>query len=211
MPKTILAKKPFNIILLGDPAAGKATQSSILIKRYPLVDFDMGRELNKRRQADKNLDLLLKSNTDKGKLTPTRVIRKILKETIKSTPQDKGILFDGTPKMLGEARLVALALKEEGRSNPLVLYVSVPFSETMSRMRLRKGYFTGKFGKRPDDTDVALKNRVRYYRTNIAQVVNFFELKYRFKKINGVGTVRQVAQRLEVEIKKFQAIQKKYD
>ena len=38
---------PLNIILLGDPAAGKATQSKLLMQKFPLYDLDMGKEKKK--------------------------------------------------------------------------------------------------------------------------------------------------------------------
>ena len=40
-------RKPFNLILLGDPAAGKATQVALIVKRYGMFDFDMGHELRR--------------------------------------------------------------------------------------------------------------------------------------------------------------------
>ncbi len=36
---------PFNLILLGDPGAGKATQAAYFAKKYNMFDFDMGKEL----------------------------------------------------------------------------------------------------------------------------------------------------------------------
>jgi adenylate kinase len=189
--------KPFNIILLGDPAAGKATQAAFLVKKYKLYDFDMGKELSHRREKDSHLNKVLQGKTDKGHLTPTAFVRAILREMVTSIPKSKGILFDGHPKMLGEAQLVSRLLKIQHRTDPLVIYLSVPLEETVKRMHDRKGYFKGKFGKRADDSDTALKNRVRYYRKNIAEVVNFFQSKYHFEKVSGLGTTGQVQTRIQ--------------
>jgi adenylate kinase len=199
MPKHI----PINIILLGDPAAGKATQAALLLKKYHLFDFDMGQELRKLRRRNASLDKALSRTTDHGKLTPTQFVRQIDHDRIIGTPASKGILFDGHPKMLQEARLVAKLLKQQRRLDPLVLYVSIPIEETIKRMCDRKHYFQGKFSTRADDTVVALKNRVKYYRHNIAQVVAFFESKYQFKKINGLGTVAQVHRRIQAAMDEF--------
>jgi len=185
-------QKPINIILLGDPAAGKATQAAFLVKKFKVYDFDMGKELSKRRSKNSALHSKLKENTDKGKLTPTAIVREILKETISKVPPARGILFDGHPKMLGEAKLVSRLLESQHRTKPLVIYLSVPLEETVKRMRDRQGYFKGKFGKRADDTDKALRNRVKYYRHNIAQVVDLFKSKYEFIKISGLGSVSEI-------------------
>lgn len=190
------SNKPINLILLGDPAAGKATHAKYLCERFNMYDLDMGKELRKiknqsasRQTKVKNI---LSQTLDKGKLTPTNVVRNILFEKIHATPKTKGILFDGTPKMIGEAKLVTKWLKNEKRSNPLVVYMSIPAKETVRRMTMRKEDFAGKFGKRADDDAKALQNRVKYYRNNISEVVKFFRKIYNFKKISSNAPVPKV-------------------
>lgn len=195
--------KPVNFILLGDPAAGKATQGALLAKKFKLFDFDMGQELAHLRARNKKIDRLLKSYNDRGKLTPTSIARKILRDTITSVPAHQGILFDGHPKMLGEAKIAAQLLKKKHRLEPLVLYITIPAHEVVRRVQARKGYFKGKYGKRGDDSEAGLKNRARYYRKNIAQVVSFFESHYQFHRINGLGTPREVHDRIMKVVNKF--------
>jgi len=195
-----------NIILLGDPASGKATHGQVIAKKYRMYDLDMGRELrglehNRALRKKYKLDKTL----DKGKLTPTALVRQLLKDKIHNTPKHQGILFNGTPKMLGEAKLVAKWLKQERRRDPLVIYLSIPLKETMRRMTGRKTYFKGKFSKRPDDNNHALKNRIAYYKKNISEVVKFFKTKYVFKKISGLGSIPASRQKILkcIELKQF--------
>lgn len=185
------AHQPLNIILLGDPAAGKATQAAWIAKKYRMFDLDMGREL-RRPAIRKKFDYA--HSTAEGKLTPTKVVRDILRHMIVKTPKSRGILFDGTPKMVGEARFVAAWLKEEKRTAPLVIYLHIPVAETMRRMAGRG---------RKDDTREALLNRIAYYRNDVSRTVTFFKTVYRFKKISGLGTQGEVAARIEKEIEKF--------
>ena len=189
--------QPLNIILLGDPAAGKATHGAFLAKKFKLYDLDMGREL---RSLEHNKRLRLKYRLDKtldsGKLTPTELVRSLLRDKIHGTPKTQGILFDGTPKMLGEAKLVAKWLKQEKRNRILFIYLSIPMSETIRRMTGRKTYFRGKFSKRPDDNNKALKNRIDYYKKNITEVVSYFKKHYPFIKISTLGTIPQARKRL---------------
>ena len=188
---------PLNIILLGDPAAGKATHGAFLAKKFKLYDLDMGREL---RSLEHNKRLRLKYRLDKtldsGKLTPTELVRSLLRDKIHGTPKTQGILFDGTPKMLGEAKLVAKWLKQEKRNRILFIYLSIPMSETIRRMTGRKTYFRGKFSKRPDDNNKALKNRIDYYKKNITEVVKFFKKLYPFVKISTMGSIPKARKRL---------------
>lgn len=185
--------QPLNLILLGDPAAGKATHAAFLCRHFHMYDLDMGKELRKIRNSnDSKVGNVLAKTLEKGKLTPTQIVRKILYEKIKATPKKTGILFDGTPKMIGEAKLVVKWLKEEKRSKPLVIYMSIPMKETVRRMTERKEDFKGKFSKRADDDIKALENRVKYYRDNITEVVKYFKTLYKYKKISSNAPVPKV-------------------
>lgn len=197
-------KQPLNIILLGDPAAGKATHGRFLADRYKMYDLDMGKEL---RALDRNAALRKKYKLDKtldqGKLTPTDIVRELLHNRIHKTPKNKGILFNGTPKMLGEAKLVSKWLKKEKRVRVLFIYLTIPLKETIKRMTSRKTYFKGKFSKRPDDNNKALKNRLMYYQKNIAEVVAFFKTKYSFVKISSLGTIAEARKKILQSLNKY--------
>ena len=107
-------KQPLNIILLGDPAAGKATHGAFIAKKFKMYNLDMGREL---RSISENPTMRKKYRLDetlnKGKLTPTELVRQLLRGQIHNVPKTQGLLLNGTPKMIGEAKLVAKWLKEE--------------------------------------------------------------------------------------------------
>lgn len=199
------ARQPLNIILLGDPASGKATHGAYIAKKYKMYDLDMGREL---RSISKNPRLAKKyrmnETLNKGKLTPTKIVRQLLQDQIHRVPKSQGLLLNGTPKMIGEAKLVSKWLKQEKRTNVLFVYLSIPLKETIARMTGRKEYFKGKFSKRPDDNDKALKNRIAYYQTNILEVVNFFKQKYPFVKISTMGTISNAKIKLFNKLSKYE-------
>ncbi len=192
-----------NIILLGDPGAGKATQGAYFAKKYNMFDHDMGRALTLLREKNKTADAIMRKNNDRGILTPTAIVRKINEKVVLGLPKSKRILFDGHPKMVGEAKLVAKYLKQTGRPNPLVIYIRIPADEVIRRVQKRKGYYSTKYNKRPDDTVAGLRNRAKYYRKNIAEVVKFFKTKYEFKYIDGMGTRTEVRKRIQKAIDKF--------
>ena len=193
-------KPPFNIILLGDPASGKATQAKRLIKQYHLYNLDMGKEV-KKPAALAQYDY--KNTTALGKLTPTVVVRGIFKRVISNTPTNRGILFNGAPKMINEAQLVARCLKQSGRTDPLFIYLSIPMSEVLLRAAKRKTYFQGKLVKRDDDSEKALRNRKRYYKEQVSQVVKFFKGKYGLKHISGSGSEDEVAARIGAAVAQY--------
>src|SRR5580692_4878247 len=139
------SRRPFNLILLGDPASGKATQAVRLAKKYGFYSFDMGDEVRKPAVRAK-FDYA--KTTGIGKLTPTAIVRDILKRVIRTVPAKQGILFNGHPKMIGEARLVAKWLEESRRRDPLVIYLHIPTAEILRRATGRVVYVDGKIMKR---------------------------------------------------------------
>lgn len=185
---------PFNVILLGDPASGKGTQSAHLARHYGMYDLDMGKEVNKpsvRAQYD------YAATTAQGKLTPTDIVRHIFVRAIAHMSSRQGIVFSGTPKMIGEAKLVARLLKEHHRADPLVIYISIPLHETLQRMHSRHVYVNGKKVVRDDDNEKALANRRKYYKEQISRVVAFFKERYGVVRISGMGSEKEVYARIE--------------
>ncbi|MDR3581873.1 MAG: nucleoside monophosphate kinase [Candidatus Pacebacteria bacterium] len=193
-------KPPFNLIILGDPAAGKGTQADKLARRYRMYDLDMGREV-KKPAALAQYDYA--HTTAIGKLTPTVVVRKIFKDAVVSVPATQGIVFNGTPKMVNEAHLVARLLAENKRTDPLVIYIRIPMRETIRRAEKRREYVNGQLTKRDDDSRRALMNRRRYYKEQIARVVEFFRERYEFRNISGMGSEAEVAARIGAVVKRY--------
>lgn len=195
--------KRFSIILLGDPGAGKATQARYFAKKYNMYDFDMGKELAILEKKSTSARKILHNNFDTGLLTPTRLVRQIIQDKFSNLPKSKNLLFDGFPKMLGEAKMVAKLLNQTGRNNVLYIYLSIPQSEVIRRVMKRKGYKIGnKYSKRKHDSIVGLKNRSKYYRINIKQVSNFFKKHYPYARVDGMGTIMEVRKRIQKEISK---------
>jgi adenylate kinase len=194
------AQKPFNIILLGDPASGKGTQAARLVKKYHFFDLDMGREVRKPA-ALAQYDYA--KTTAVGHLTPTGVVRNIFKRVVGTTPAQQGILFNGNPKMINEAKLVSRLLKESERRDPLVIYLTITAAEMFKRAAARREYVNGKLVKRDDDSVGALRNRQKYYKGQIARVVAFFGERYTVKKILGMGSEATVAKKIEATIKNY--------
>jgi adenylate kinase len=193
MMKSTRAKTSFNLILLGDPASGKGTQAARLTKKYHFYNLDMGREVQKPA-ALAQYDYA--RTTALGHLTPTAVVRNIFKRVIASVPAHKGILFNGNPKMINEAKLVTRLLARAKRTDPLVIYLRIPTREMFRRADKRK---------RDDDSARALRNRQKYYKEQITRVVAFFGERYTVKTISGMGTEAAVEKKIEAAIRRHLA------
>ncbi len=183
-----------NIILLGDPTAGKGTQAGPIAKQYSLKEFDFGNWLRKLKGKEREA-FRIAETTEKGILTPTDLARAKFKEIIFKTPKSKGILFNGNPKMLGEAKLMVRWFREAGRRDPIVIYLGIPKAELLKRIAIRADE-----ERRSDDDMRHLKNRMKYYAKHVAAVVSFLKTKYTFKNVSGLGTRKEVFVRLVAAI-----------
>jgi adenylate kinase family enzyme len=110
--------------------------------------------------------------------------------------------------MINEAKLVAHLLKQNKRSDPLFVYLHISTAETLRRALKRHEYMNGKLVRRDDDSERALRNRRRYYKEQVAHVVEFFKERYEFRKISGMGTEAEVAARIGAVVVRYK---KKHD
>lgn len=183
-----MMKSPPNIILLGDPGAGKSTQARLVVKRYRLHNFDMGHELRKLEQNPRiQARYKLRDELRKGNLAPTELARRLITDTLHAVPASRGILFAGHPKMPGEARFLDRELHKRKRQDPVVMYIHIPAREMYVRTRKRA---------RSDDTLAAVQNRLRYYEKNLRPALAFYRRRYAFRRISGLGTRAEVFGRI---------------
>jgi adenylate kinase len=202
--------KPINIFLLGTPGAGKATQSAILAKKFRLYDLDMGLEQLKQRKLDPELDKIYQKTVDVGKMSPTRVYKRLVENVLKTIPAHTGILFDGHPKMPVEVRFVARLLKKYGRTKCVCVYLDIPWSETVKRNLARKGYRSGL--KRPDDSLSAIRVRFHNARHWVKLSKPVYKKLFPLASVSGLGSVTNVAGRIDKAlIKLFKTFDEKGD
>ena len=181
----------FNLILLGDPTAGKATQAKRLVRRYPLREFDFGEWLRNLKSKSARKKFRMSERVEKGILAPTELAQMKFKEVIFKTPRSRGIFFNGNPKKFVEAKAMYKWFRDAGRPDPLVVYLSIPKREMLKRIEIRE-----RTERRSDDRSSHVRNRMNYYARDIRAVVSFLKGKYRFKKISGLGTRDEVYKRL---------------
>jgi adenylate kinase len=192
---TAKRQEPFNLILLGDPGAGKATQGAKLVKKYPFLrEFDFGVWL--RAVKEPELKNRLGKTTHRGHLAPGDVAKMMFRKVIFTTPKNKGVFFNGNPRAVGEAKMMLKWFKEVGRPYPLVIYIRVTQKEMLQRLKKR-----GRF----DDAAAQLKNRMSYYRRNVKPTFELLKTRCHTKEISGLGTRQEVFRRLVTEIENLRA------
>ena len=79
-----------NIILMGLPGAGKGTQASEIVKKFPIPHISTGDMFRKAINDETDLGKEAKSYMDRGELVPDEVTVGIVKERMSEDDAKKG-------------------------------------------------------------------------------------------------------------------------
>jgi len=181
-----------NIVLFGPPGAGKGTQAEKLISKYQLVHLSTGDIFRANIKGETDLGKLAKSYMDKGNLVPDEVTIKMLEAEVNKNPNTKGFIFDGFPRTTPQAEALEEFLKSKGTTITMMLALAVAEEELIKRLLLR-----GKESGRADDANVeVIANRIAVYNKQTAVVENFYAQQNKFQKIDGIGSVDEIFNRL---------------
>ncbi|UXR50693.1 adenylate kinase [Staphylococcus simulans] len=127
-----------NIILMGLPGAGKGTQASEIVKKFPIPHISTGDMFRKAIKDETELGKEAKSYMDRGELVPDEVTVGIVKEILSEDDAKKGFLLDGFPRTLEQAEALSKIMTELGRKIDAVINIEVPEEELMNRLTGRR-------------------------------------------------------------------------
>ena len=188
-----------NIVLFGPPGAGKGTQAARLVEKYNLVHLSTGDIFRANIKGETELGKLAKQYIDKGELVPDEVTIGMLESEVNKNKDAKGFIFDGFPRTTVQAEALEKFLADKGTEVTIMLALDVDDDELVKRILLR-----AKDSGRADDADESIiRNRIDVYNKHTAVVADFYNAKNKFKKIDGVGSIDEISERL------YQAIEGK--
>jgi len=176
------------IFFIGPQGSGKGTQAKILAKKLDFFYWEMGGML--RGMKDENTDLARKVTDmiNQGILLPDDILLEVVKQKLDEIPAGKGVIFDGIPRRIGQAKFLMDYLKGQGRKDFTTLYISLPREESMKRLLLR----AQKEG-RVDDTPEKIEFRLQQYEKDTIPVLEYFRKETNFIEINGQPPIEEVA------------------
>lgn len=110
-----------SIILVAPPAAGKGTQSELLVNEYGFAHISTGDML--REVALHNDDI--KAKLESGDLISDDIVFDLLLDRLKRDDCKKGFILDGFPRTLDQAIRYDSLIDVIGVSNNVVIYLDV--------------------------------------------------------------------------------------
>ncbi|MBF7016483.1 adenylate kinase [Staphylococcus durrellii] len=205
-----------NIILMGLPGAGKGTQASEIVKKFPIPHISTGDMFRKAIKEETDLGKEAKSYMDRGELVPDEVTVGIVKERISEDDAKKGFLLDGFPRTIDQAETLNDIMNELDRNIDAVINIEVPEEELMNRLTGRRicpkcgttyhlvfnppkedgvcDLDGEKLYQREDDNPETVANRLSVNVKQSKPILSFYDEKGLLKNIDGSKDINKVTE-----------------
>lgn len=174
----------FNLVIFGAPGSGKGTQSEKLIKEYDLYHISTGELLRDHIKQGTELGRVADRYISKGQLIPDDLMIDILASELDSHPGVKGVIFDGFPRTIPQAKALKRMLADRGTKVHAVVGLEVDDEELIDRL-VRRGKESG----RSDDNPETIQNRLKVYHAQTSPLRDFYMAEGTYKSIHGSGSI----------------------
>lgn len=186
-----------NIILLGPPGAGKGTQAARLEEVHGLKQLSTGDMLRAAVASGGELGRQAKDIMDRGALMPDALMIDMISERIEQPDCAKGFILDGFPRTVAQAEALDALLERKGLRLDAVIEMKVDEEALVGRIESRITD-AGSGGTRSDDNVETLRNRLEVYRQQTAPILPYYRDKGALKTVDGMRSIEEVAQAIEV-------------
>jgi len=199
---------------MGLPGAGKGTQASEIVKKFPIPHISTGDMFRKAIKDETDLGKEAKSYMDRGELVPDEVTVGIVKERISEDDAKKGFLLDGFPRTIEQAEALNQIMSELDRDIDVVINIEVPEEELMNRLTGRRicekcgttyhlvfnppkvdgicDIDGGKLYQREDDNPETVSNRLSVNVKQSKPILEYYNDKGVLKNIDGSKDIEKV-------------------
>jgi adenylate kinase len=179
-------------VIFGPPGSGKGTQAARIEKEFGLKHMSTGAILREEVAKGTSIGKQIARDMAAGDLVPDDLIVDIVRRRLPEAGAGAGVLFDGFPRTVSQARALDAMLARDGRAVDFVIALDVPENELVERI-LRRAKLEG----RADDTPEAIAERMHEYHTLTAAVLDHYRKQgVRVAEIDGRRSPDEVFERV---------------
>jgi len=198
------------IILFGPPGVGKGTQAKLLTEEFGIPHVSTGDLLRAAVKEQSPLGIKAKEFMAGGNLVPDEIMIALVDEIIKSPMAKKGIILDGFPRTVAQAKALDSLLQAMGAVLH-VISLRTEHEEVIRRLSSRRmcrrcGRISslqqtdgrdltrcqtcgGELYQREDDHPEMIRHRLEVYLKETKPLKDFYRKSDRFSEINGMLAV----------------------
>lgn len=134
-----MSQLPQVIYVMGPPGAGKGTQAELLAHEIGYHRFSTGDAFRAISRQDSDLGRRVKETIDNGFLAPPEMAAEVVTTAVGNHMEaGQGLIFDGSPRTVAEAKLIDDFFVTKGYGQPLAIYLHVDKDEMIRRNSQRK-------------------------------------------------------------------------
>lgn len=191
-----------NLILIGPPGAGKGTQAKLLEEEYGLKQLSTGDMLRAEIAAGTELGTKAKAIMDAGNLVSDDIMIGMIANRIEEADCAKGVIFDGFPRTVDQAKALDKMLADKGKPLKAVIQMVVNEDELVNRLesRIQQTIDAGK-EVRADDNVETFKKRLGVYNAQTAPILPYYEGSAMLQKVDGMLPIDQVTAAIKAILK----------
>lgn len=186
-----------NIIIFGPPLSGKGTQSKMITVDFGLTHISTGDMLRAEINKKSALGIEAKKYSDEGLLVPDLLVAEIVERLYNNHHSDRGILFDGYPRNIDQAKHLLNVLLKKRDLIHLLIFLKVPQEELLIRAVKR-----AKDENREDDKNSdAVMRRIEEFTNSTIPAINYLKSTgIKTLEINGNQSIEKIYETIKKEL-----------
>lgn len=187
-----------NIILCGAPGSGKGTQSQFIVDKYQVSHLSTGDLLRAEIARKSELGNQVNDIISRGELVPDEIMLALIENYMDQLPKDaKGIIFDGFPRTVNQAKELDKLLAKKGEK-AVVIDLFVEEEELVDRLLNR-----GKTSGRADDNLETIRKRLDVFHHQTQPVCAYYSEQGQYYAIDGMGTMQEIFGKIDRVLASF--------
>ena len=183
------------LMILGAPGSGKGTQGKLLAEHLKVPEVSTGELLRAAAKQGTALGKQAKTFMDRGELVPDDVILGLIREILDAGAK-RGMMMDGFPRTVAQAKAVDKLLAEKQAKVDRVVLLDVAEEELTRRLLAR----AAKEG-RSDDNLESIRTRLKVYHAQTQPLISYYEKQGVVRRVPGMGSVDDIQKRAREALK----------